>query len=142
MPKQLPADLLLRVKNALAEHPEGLALAELESHLQGSVSRRSLQRLIDQWLRRQAIRAEGQRRGRRYFNSVLVDSQVITSPTGQVVMASTPPAVQQSILVSNAGHHVQDIVRQSIVDRVPIGSERLFLERYIGSDLWLCRWDH
>jgi Fic/DOC family len=134
MPKQLPADLLQRVKNALAQHPEGLALAELQLLLEGAVSRRSLQRLIDQWLQRQAIRAEGQRRGRRYFNSALADSHVITPPTGQITMASTPPVVQQSIPLSTAGHDVQDIVRRSIADRVPIGYERSFLERYIANN--------
>ena len=97
MPKQLPQDLLLRVKTALSPHPKGLALAELHSLLKGAVSRRSLQRLIDQWLREHAIRAEGQRRGRRYFNSAPTDSQVITPPAGKLTIASDPPPVQQSI---------------------------------------------
>jgi hypothetical protein len=98
------------------------------------VSRRSLQRLIDQWLREQAIRAEGQRRGRRYFNSAPTDSQIITPPTGQLTVASTPSVVQQSIPLSTAGHDIQDTVRRAIADRVPIGYERSFLERYVANN--------
>jgi hypothetical protein len=133
MPKQLPVNLLQRVKTALSQQPEGLTLAELQLLLEGEVSRRSLQRLIDQWLRGQAIRAEGQRRGRRYF-AALADSKVITPPTGQLTVASTSPVVQQSIPLSTAGHDIQDIVRSSIADRVPIGYERSFLERYVAND--------
>jgi len=69
MPKRLPADLLERAKTALGRHPEGLTLADLQALLEGAASRRSLQRRLDQWLRRQAIRAEGERRGRRYFSA-------------------------------------------------------------------------
>ena len=134
MPKQLPADLLQRVKSALTQHPEGLALAELQSLLEGVVSRRSLQRLIDQWLQGHAIRAEGQRRGRRYFNVALPGTQVITPPTGRLTVESTPSVVPQSIRLSIAGQDIQNIVRRSIADRVPIGYERSFLERYIPND--------
>lgn len=134
MPKQLPANLLQRVKDALTQHPEGLALAELQSLLEGVVSRRSLQRLIDQWLQGRAIRAEGQRRGRRYFNAALPGTQVITPPTGRLNVESTPSVVPQSIRLSIAGQDIQNIVRRSIADRVPIGYERSFLERYIPND--------
>ncbi len=134
MPKQLPADLLEQVMAALALHPKGVTLAELENLLKGVVSRRTLQRRLDQWLERQAIRAEGERRGRRYFNAVVPDSEVITPPTGQLTVASTPPSVRESIPLSKAGQDIQAIVRRPIADRPPIGYQREFLERYVPNE--------
>jgi len=134
MPKRLPADLLERVKTALNQHPEGLALAELQVMFEGDVSRRSLQRRIDQWLRRQVIRAEGERRGRLYFNANPSRSKVSTSPAGQLTVASTPPAIQESVPLSTAGRDIQDTVRRPITDRAPIGYDRAFLERYVANE--------
>ena len=78
MPKRLPSDLRERVVAALSQHPEGLALAHLEKRLKDVASRRSLQRKLDQWVRRGAIRADGIRRGRRYSSTASPDSAVIT----------------------------------------------------------------
>src|SRR5208283_196285 len=124
MPKRLPADLLERVKSALARHPEGLTLADLQRLLERSASRRSLQRRLGQWLRRQAIRAEGERRGRRYFNAAPSDSNVITPPTGSLAIAATSPAVHESVPISTAGRDIQALVRRPIADRPPIGYQR------------------
>jgi Fic/DOC family len=134
VPKQLPLDLLERVKAALKQRPEGLALAELQALLEGAASRRSLQRRLDQWLRQQAIRAEGERRGRRYFNAASSDSKVITPPTGPLAIGSTPPAVQESVPLSIAGQDTQTLVRRPIADRAPIGYQREFLEHYIPNE--------
>jgi Fic family protein len=134
MPKRLPADLLERVKTALGQHPEGLTLADLQAVLAGAASRRSLQRRLDQWLRRQAIRAEGERRGRRYFNAATSDSKVITPPTGPLAIASAPPAIQASVPLSTAGQDIQALVRRPLADRAPIGYQRAFLERYIPNE--------
>jgi hypothetical protein len=130
MPKRLPDDLLERVETALQKRPEGLTLAGLQALFEGVVSRRSLQRRLEQWLRYQAIRAEGQRRGRRYFNLAPSDSKVITPPSGQLTTASSPPAIQDSIVLSTAGYDIQATVRRPIADRAPIGYQPEFLERY------------
>lgn len=133
MPKRLPDDLLERVKAALQQRPDGLTLADLQALLEGAASRRSLQRRIDQWLRRQAIRAEGERRGRRYFNAAPPDSRAITPP-GQLAIASKPPAFQDSVPLSTAGLDIQANVRRPIADRAPVGFQRAFLERYIPNE--------
>src|SRR5258706_9485804 len=134
MPKRLPADLLERVKSALGRPAEGTHRADLQGLLEGSASRRSLQRRLDQWLRRRAIRAEGERRGRRYFNAAPSDSKVITPPTGSLTIASTSPAVQESVPLSTAGRDIQALVRRPMADRSPIGYQRAFLERYIPNE--------
>jgi len=134
MPKRLPSDLLERVKTALSRRPEGLTLADLQALLEGAASRRSLQRRLDEWLRRQAIRAEGERRGRRYFNVAPSDSKVITPPAGPLPIASILPAVQESVPLSAAGQDIQALVRRPIAGRAPIGYQRAFLERYIPNE--------
>ncbi|HKT72434.1 MAG TPA: Fic family protein [Steroidobacteraceae bacterium] len=131
MPKRLPPDLLNRVQTTLDQHPEGLGLAGLHALLEGAASRRSLQRGLDQWLRRRVIRAEGERRGRRYFPA---ETQVITPPATEVTTTSTPPAIRESVPLSIAGRDIQDTVSGAITDRAPTGYERAFLERYVPND--------
>jgi len=129
MPKRLPTDLLERAKAALDQHPDGLTLADLEALLQGAISRRSLQRRLDEWLLQRAIRAEGERRGRR-SSSRPSGPQVIV-PTGQLAIAAKLPAVQEGIQLSIAGQEIQALVRRPIADRAPIGFYRAFLEDYV-----------
>jgi len=139
MPKRLPADLLERVTTALGRHPEGLTLADLETLLTGVASRRSLQRRLDQWVRRHTVRAEGVRRGRRYFSApASAGTPGIVAPAGpQTDQPTTPPistATHDIVPISTAGQEVQAIVRRPIADRPPIGYQREFLERYIPND--------
>ena len=133
MPKQLPPDLLDRVKTLLRQRPHGLMLAELEDLLRGVVSRRSLQRRLDQWVRQSAIRAEGVRRGRRYLEAAAptTAAQLVVEPqAGVVSIAGRQPDVTSSIPISTAGQEVQAFVRQPLTDRPPVGYQRTFLENY------------
>ena len=135
MPKRLPSDLRERVVAALSQHPEGLALAHLEKRLKDVASRRSLQRKLDQWVRRGAIRADGIRRGRRYFVATASpDSAVITPKTGTLTMSSAPPAVDTGVPISTAGQEIQAFVRRPLTDRPPVGYQREFLEHYVPNE--------
>src|SRR3569833_3687091 len=122
MPKQLPADLLLRVTDYLAERPGGRTLAELEALLEGVASRRTLQRRLDEWVRDGALRATGIRRGRKYFSAA----------PGVAVRAPRREGsdIQSSIPVSSHGQDIQAQVRRPIADRAPVGYQREFLEGY------------
>lgn len=132
MPKQLPPDLLEYVRTLLNQHPKGLTLADLEEALRNVVSRRSLQRRLDQWTRTQVIRAEGIRRGRRYFyHPTSPEARVITPSTGALDIQGRAPEVSPAIPISNAGREVQAFVRKPLPDRTPIGYQRTFLENYI-----------
>jgi hypothetical protein len=135
MPKRLPPDLLERVVAALGQHPKGLALADLETRFKDVASRRSLQRKLDHWVRRGAIRADGVRRGRRYFvGAASPDSTVITPKTGALTMSSIAPAVDTGVPVSIAGREIQAFVRRPLADRPPVGYQREFLERYVPNE--------
>jgi hypothetical protein len=135
MPRHLPADLLERVVAALGQHPKGLALADLEAKFKDVASRRSLQRRLDQWVRRHAIRADGVRRGRRYFVAATAsDSTVITPEPGALTISSAPPAAYTGVPVSTAGLEIQAFVRRPIADRPPVGCQREFLEDYVPNE--------
>lgn len=124
MPKQLPADLLDRVTAELARRPDGAAIGELAGSLAPSVSRRTLQRKLPQWVAVGHIRAEGRYRGRRYFDP-------LTAEAGQPVPPIVPePRRAGSIPVSAKGAEIQRLVRRPIVDREPVGYRREFLDAY------------
>ena len=80
MPKQLPADLLEKVRAELAAFPDGGAIEGLSARLTDLVSRRSLQRKLADWVANGQIRAEGSKKGRRYFLPV--------PPAGRTSIAS------------------------------------------------------
>lgn len=135
MPKQLPTDLLERVQTLLRRQPQGVSLAELQTSLHGVASRRSLQRRLDQWTRNKAVRAEGIRRGRRYFEiPVPAAAQVIQPQTGALNVTGTPLQVTLSVPISIAGGEIQNFVRRPLADRQPMGYEREFLEGYVPNE--------
>ncbi len=135
MPKLLPSDLLDRVVTALAEHPEGLALADLENLFAGVVSRRSLQRRLETWVRDQAIGAEGVRRGRRYFNKAAAPtSATVTPAAGQLTLSSASPNFDEGVPVSDASRDILAFVRRPLTDRRPLGYRREFLEEYVPNE--------
>ena len=134
MPKLLPDDLLERVTNALTAAPRGLSLAELQGALKDIVSRRSLQRRLDVWVRSGAIKAEGIRRGRRYLPAGNNAAPTAAADVGRPASASEPEAVTSSVAISAAGQQVQALVHRPIADRAPIGYQRDFLERYVPNE--------
>src|SRR5260370_21365605 len=80
MHKRLRADLLARVQIELAAFPDGAAIEELSGRLASLVSRRSLQRKLAEWIVAGHIRAEGSKKGRRYFLPVLPAGRKIIAP--------------------------------------------------------------
>ncbi|HEY1890739.1 MAG TPA: Fic family protein [Steroidobacteraceae bacterium] len=129
----LPPDLFAHVTKALAADPQGLSLAELQVALKGSVSRRSLQRRLDVWMRSGAIKTQGIRRGRRYF-----PAGNNTAPTAANAerpgRAPEPEAVTSSVPISAAGQQIQALVHRPIADRAPIGYQRDSLENYVPNE--------
>jgi hypothetical protein len=135
MPKLLPSDLLDRVATALADHPGGLALADLENLFRRVASRRSLQRRLEEWVREDAIRAEGVRRGRRYFRKAAsARSTTLTPILGQAPVTTLSPLLDEGIPVSEAGREILASVRRPLTDRRPVGYRREFLEQYVPNE--------
>jgi Fic/DOC family len=122
---------------ALRGHPEGLTLSDLQALLRGVASRRSLQRRLDEWVREGAVRAQGVRRGRRYFSAPEAERELEISPPARPSEPAAAPnstATPNLVPVSAAGREIQQLVRQPLADRPPIGYRREFLERYIPNE--------
>ena len=134
MPKLLPGDLLARVTGVLAAGSQGLSLAELQDALKGVVSRRSLQRRLNVWVRSGAIKSQGARRGRRYFSAR--NDTVPTAATEALRHASVSEseAFTPSAVISATGRQVQALVHRPIADRTPIGYQRAFLDSYVPNE--------
>jgi fido (protein-threonine AMPylation protein) len=140
MPKQLPENLLALVRTELAVLPDGGTIEELSIRLSGQVSRRSLQRKLAEWADAGQIRAEGIKRGRRYFlppqepeqkffNDVddLSDDQSTTN-------LWSSPVVEDHVPLSTAGREVLGLIRRPIFDRPSVGYRRDFLDDYVPNE--------
>lgn len=129
MPKRLPDDLLAQVQAQLRDHPEGLALHELEARFADVASRRSLQRRLKAWHRKGIVRAEGVRRGRRYFLPAPID---VTPLEAAAVSKSSIVATlsDESVPISVGGQETRALVRRPIADRPPTGYQREFVDGY------------
>jgi hypothetical protein len=141
MPKRLSENLLETVAAALAEHADGLTLAQLEELMRGMASRRTLQRRLDDWVRDRAIRAQGNRRGRRYFAArtrspaAEAEADGVRSTESAKTPGSTVAATPRDVIpVSDAGKEIEAFVRRPLADRPPVGYRREFLERYVPNE--------
>jgi Fic family protein len=124
MPKQLPLDLLQRVTSELERVVGGVSIEELTQSLAHAVSRRSLQRRLAEWVTAGLLRAEGARKGRRYFlpkpNNVGAPPEEVKPTTSGEIYLPT----------SHDGREIREWVNRPIVDRPPVGYQPEFLDRY------------
>jgi Fic family protein len=141
MPKQLSKNLLALVRTELAALPEGGTIEELSARLSGQVSRRSLQRKLAEWANAGQIRAEGIKRGRRYFLRVQEPEQTFFSETDELSgdqatesQWSSSPVVEDHVPLSTAGREVLGLIRRPIFDRPSVGYRRAFLDDYVPNE--------
>jgi fido (protein-threonine AMPylation protein) len=118
MPKHLPENLLDQIVTLLRKHPGGLTLGQIEESFRGIVSRRTLQRRVDQWVRSHQLRGEGIRRGRHYL-----------APEPSIAVAE-PPSGGAEIPISTAGRQIRAFASKPLIERPSVGYQRAFLERY------------
>lgn len=122
MPKKRPADSDERLMAALGRFPGGAQILDLEQSLDSGISRRSLQRTMAAWVREGKIRAEGERKGRRYF--------VLLPPAPDETVPSVKELGESRIPLTAAAIQVRNLVRQPIQARAPVGYQRAFLDDY------------
>jgi Fic family protein len=141
MPKQLPKNLLALVRTELSVLPDGGTIQELSDRLFGRISRRSLQRKLAEWVYAGQIRAEGLKRGRRYFLRVLEPEQIFVSEpdesSGDQVTEnpwSSSPVAEDYVPLSTAGREVLEFIHRPIFDRPLVGYRRTFLDDYVPNE--------
>jgi Fic family protein len=141
MPKQLSKNLLALVRTELSVLPDGGTIQELSDRLFGRISRRSLQRKLAEWVYAGQIRAEGLKRGRRYFLRVLEPEQIFVSEpdesSGDQVTEnpwSSSPVAEDYLPLSTAGREVLEFIHRPIFDRPLVGYRRTFLDDYVPNE--------
>lgn len=125
MPKKLPAEIKQRILEALAGQPAGVPIDDLQQRLEGTVSRRTLQRRLAELDADGSIQKVGEGKGTRYrFPEI----------KGEVSATLAPVSVEATgevyIPVSAEGEEIRVFARKPIVDRPPVGYRREFLEAY------------
>jgi Fic family protein len=137
----LSKNLLALVRTELSVLPDGGTIQELSDRLFGRISRRSLQRKLAEWVYAGQIRAEGLKRGRRYFLRVLEPEQIFVSEpdesSGDQVTEnpwSSSPVAEDYLPLSTAGREVLEFIHRPIFDRPLVGYRRTFLDDYVPNE--------
>jgi hypothetical protein len=112
MPKRLPEDLDARIAAELARHRDGIGIVDLCKALAKVVSRRTLQRRLNNLIKQRRIAAMGAGRARIY------------RAWGE------EPEIEVYVPVSPESRGVIQYIRRPIQQRQPVGYDRLFLESY------------
>jgi fido (protein-threonine AMPylation protein) len=141
MPKQLPENLLALVHSELTALHDGGTIEALSARLSGQVSRRSLQRKLAEWSGAGQIRAEGIKRGRRYFlrapepeQKFFTDTDDLSSYQAGENPWSSPAVAEDYVPLSTAGREVFGLIRRPLFDRPSVGYRRAFLDGYVPNE--------
>lgn len=130
MRNKRPEDLRARIEAEISRHPDGIGVDNLHAALAGSVSRRTLQRRLQELVSEQSVTTLGKGRGLRYHRRPRVAEADIAEQTH----ATDETSAEIYVPVSPAGEEVRDYVRQPIQRRAPTGYERSFLESYLPNE--------
>lgn len=125
MPKELKydsKDILAELKN----HPDGLAIDDLQQHFADGISRRSLQRKLAELIETNAVVSRGKGRGTRYLAG---STKVTTQPE-----TYTEPAVEFQVPLSSESQEILNYVHQPIQRRRPVGYQHRLLEQYTPNE--------
>ena len=127
MPKIVATAELDAVRAAVAQHPQGAGIEELESAFP-RMPRRTLQRRLSELTRAGRLDAEGQGRARRY--RVAAERPVRVARAEAAPDADGTPATQTYVPLSSGGDGVRALVQRPIAARTPVGYNRAFLDGY------------
>lgn len=129
MRNKVPEDLSARIETEISRHPDGIGIDGLHAALAGSISRRTLQRRLQELVSEQSVTTLGKGRGLRYRRPKVAEADIT-----EQVHASDETSAEIYVPVSPAGEEVRDYVRQPIQRRAPTGYERSFLEAYLPNE--------
>ena len=132
MPKRLREDLDARIEAEIARHREGIGIVDLSKTLVKIVSRRTLQRRLNNLTKKRRISAKGEGRARVYRALGRADI-AIADPQGIGLGRNAEEVeleIEVYVPVSPESQDVINYIRKPIHQRQPVGYDRLFLEWY------------
>lgn len=132
MPKRVSEVMNQRIEAELAKHPQGIGIEDLHAALGSDVSRRTLQRRLQELVNKKRAMTSGQGRALRYL--AIREVVTITPATGTVSFKGYVPAVETYVPITPEGQEVRAYVRQPIQKRKPVGYNREFLESYLPNE--------
>jgi hypothetical protein len=130
MPKRLREDLGARIEAEIARHREGIGIVDLSTALAKIVSRRTLQRRLNELIEKRHISAKGAGRARVYRALGSVDISLISQQRIGLGRKAEELEIEAYVPISAESQDVINYVRQSIQQRQPVGYDRVFLESY------------
>lgn len=126
MPKQVSAEELDRILQAVGQHPEGVGIDQLLTLMGLDLPRRTLQRRLAQLVTEQRLFVEGKARGVRYKPAPMMVAEAnIIFPSFALQGEG-----ETYVPVSREGGEIKAYVRQPAQSRKPVGYNHHFLEAY------------
>lgn len=119
MPRPIPESELGLILEVMGRFPDGAGIEEIESALEVSLPRRTLQRRLAGLVADGRLRMLGRRRGARYF-----------SGGAELEAATTDVSGDTGIPLSPEGRAVALAVMRPLSARQPVGYNRAFLDDY------------
>jgi Fic family protein len=134
MPKKIAPAAYQIVLDAVRQHPDG-ASSEMIQAVLGETTRRTLQRRLNELVKRGRLAVEGRTRGALY--RLPPESHVTVQLTG-VSAKGEIAQVSAEIYVpmSAEGSRLRDLVRRPVTLRTPVGYQREFLLNYRPNETW------
>lgn len=126
---------LSAIVTAVSHFPGGAGIDAITAALPETPPRRTLQRRLAQLVDEGRLRAEGQRRGRRYFSTAAAvvhqAGGFVQGPFGTADIPLRATGVGETAFpLSLAAREVETAVRRPLAQRQPVGYQRAFLDAY------------
>lgn len=125
MASQLTSDIEKSITEEIRHHPDGIRIADLLAHLDGVISRRSLQRRLAKLVEEGVIVTEGKTRGALYrvINKIYETCNDTISVSEQAVGEIYVP-------ISPESANIRTYLKQPRQQRRPVSYNQSFLEEY------------
>jgi hypothetical protein len=124
------------IMTIMTQHSDGIGIAELEKaltrKLKKTISRRTLQRRLDQLIQERQIVAIGESVARLY-KPIYQYPEILPMAACSIAEAEPKP---DTIYTSTEGTVIRNYVKQAVMHRRPIAYQRSFLENYEPGVTW------
>lgn len=122
MAGKMPEEKLQAIERVVMAHPGGVGVRSIQSELEETVPRRTLQYRLNHLVEEGRLIKEGEKRGVKYFSP---------APLGGRKPSSTPEGKSvDGVFLSRRGNEIRKLVRRPLLSRKPVRYKRAFLDGY------------